>query len=221
MLKYRCLVLDHDDTVVNSTAVMHYPAFLDAMDQMRPGHFVTLEEYFLLNFDPGFMPYCERVLGFTEADFAREFDIWQGWVRTHVPQVYPGVKRIIRRQKEAGGLVCVVSHSMRDGILRDYRENGLPAPDLVFGWEQPKDRRKPNPWPLEEIMRAFSLEPGEVLMVDDLRPGKQMADEAGVDFAAAMWSHEIPRIRESMRADCRYYFEQPEALEGFLFGGAA
>lgn len=221
MLKYRCLVLDHDDTVVNSTAVIHYPAFLDALRQLRPGRTVTLEEYFLLNYDPGFLPWCERELGFTAEEFDREFEIWQGWVRTHVPKVYPGVGRIIRRQKEEGGLVCVVSHSMRDGILRDYRENGLPEPDIVFGWEQPRERRKPHPWPLEEIMRTFRLQPQELLMVDDLRPGRDMAETAGVDFAAAMWSHEIPVIRASMRADCRLYFEQPETLESFLFGGGA
>ena len=24
-MRYRCLILDHDDTVVNSTATIHYP----------------------------------------------------------------------------------------------------------------------------------------------------------------------------------------------------
>ena len=29
MLKYRCLVLDHDDTTVDSTATVHYPCFVE------------------------------------------------------------------------------------------------------------------------------------------------------------------------------------------------
>ena len=32
-----CLVLDHDDTVVASTPTIHYPAFLDAMEEHAPG----------------------------------------------------------------------------------------------------------------------------------------------------------------------------------------
>ena len=30
-LRKRCLILDHDDTVVDSTAHVHYPAFLAGM----------------------------------------------------------------------------------------------------------------------------------------------------------------------------------------------
>ena len=29
-MKYKCLVLDHDDTVVNSTATIHFPSFIGA-----------------------------------------------------------------------------------------------------------------------------------------------------------------------------------------------
>ena len=56
MLKYPCLVLDHDDTVVNSTAVIHFPSFQAYLDRVRPGVTYTLEEYFRKNFDPGIMP---------------------------------------------------------------------------------------------------------------------------------------------------------------------
>ena len=31
MLKYPCLVLDHDDTVVRSTPTIHYPAFVETL----------------------------------------------------------------------------------------------------------------------------------------------------------------------------------------------
>ena len=55
-MRYKCLVLDHDDTVVDSTASIHYPAFLEALKILRPGvQQITLEEYFEENFDPGFI----------------------------------------------------------------------------------------------------------------------------------------------------------------------
>ena len=37
MLKYPCLVLDHDDTVVASEIAVNYPCFLEALKKFRPG----------------------------------------------------------------------------------------------------------------------------------------------------------------------------------------
>ena len=36
MLKYPCLVLDHDDTVVQSEATVNYPCFCEFLEKMRP-----------------------------------------------------------------------------------------------------------------------------------------------------------------------------------------
>ena len=36
-MRYKCLVLDHDDTtVVNSTATIHYPCFCEFLKEVRP-----------------------------------------------------------------------------------------------------------------------------------------------------------------------------------------
>ena len=122
----------------------------------------------------------------------------------------------MERQKAQGGLVCVVSHSFDFNIRRDYAANGLPEPDAVFGWEQPLEQRKPKPWPLEEIMRRFGLRPEELLMVDDLKPGYDMARACGVDFAAVGWSNDIPEIERFMRGGCRWYFKTVPELAAFL-----
>ena len=37
MLKYPCLVLDHDDTVVQSEATINYPFFCYILNRFRPG----------------------------------------------------------------------------------------------------------------------------------------------------------------------------------------
>ena len=100
---------------------------------------------------------CRDEYGMSDADLDVEVRFWRDYVRTRIPMAYPGIREIMERQKAEGGLLCVVSHSYGDNIRRDYRANGLPEPDLVFGWEQPLERRKPNPWPLEEIMRRFAL----------------------------------------------------------------
>ena len=216
-LKYRCLVLDHDDTVMNSTAHVHHPAFLVALKELRPGLQMDLDTYFRINFDPGFLPYCEDVLHFTPEEFDRELAIWQDYVRTHVPEVFPGVERILREQIARGGYVCVASHSFRHNILRDYAANGLPEPTLIYGWELPRDLRKPNPYALDEIMRILELKPEEILMVDDLKPGYDMAKSRNVPFAAAGWAYDVPEIRAFLQENCPLYFDTPDALYRYLF----
>ena len=215
-MKYKCLVFDHDDTVVNSTATIHYPSFVAYLEEYFPEKSCTLEHYFLKNFEPGFIPMCKEEYGLTDADLDVEVRFWRDYVRTRVPMAYPGIREIMERHKAAGGLLCVVSHSMDENILRDYRANGLPEPDLIFGWEQPVERRKPKPWPLEEIMRRYALKPSELLMIDDLKPGYDMARDAGVDFAAVGWANDIPQIEQFMRGNSRLYFKTVAELAAFL-----
>ncbi len=217
-MKYRCLVFDHDDTVVNSTATIHHPCFEAYLQRYYPGRSCTLEDYFIKNFSPGFVPMCREEYGMSDEDLAQEGLFWREWVKDHIPAAYPGIREIMERQRAEGGLLCVISHSYEDNIRRDYAANGLPAPDLVFGWEQPLERRKPYPWPLEEILRRYDLAPSELLMIDDLKPGYDMAAACGVDFAAVGWANDIPAIERFMRQNCRNYFKTVAELAAFLEG---
>ncbi len=215
-MKYRCLVFDHDDTVVNSTATIHYPCFVEYLWEFYPEETMDLEEYFLLNFEPGFIPMCRERYAMTDADLAFEARYWQDYVQNHVPRAYPGIREIMERQRAEGGLLCVVSHSFDYNIRRDYAANSLPEPDAVYGWERPERERKPWPFPLEDIMRRFSLRPDEVLMIDDLKPGYDMARAACVDFAAVGWSNDIAAIETFMRQNCPVYCKTVAELAAFL-----
>ena len=217
-LKYKCLVLDHDDTVMDSTRLIHHPAFLVFLGENRPGMSVSLEEYFRLNFHPGFLEYCEQVLHCTPAELDREMEIWQGYVATHVPQAFPGMKEILAEQLRRGGHFAVVSHSLRRNILRDFQKNDLPEPSMVFGWDLPREQRKPSPYSLDRLMAAMDLWPEDMLVVDDLKPGYDMARQRRVPFAAAGWAYDVPEIRSFMRENSPLYFDTPAALCRYLFG---
>ncbi len=215
-MKYKCLVFDHDDTVVNSTATIHYPCFMDYLALIRPGMDCSLEHYFIQNFAPGFLEMCRDEFHMDEKDIEEEVRFWQNYVKDHIPQVYPGIREIMEAHMAAGGSIAVISHSMECNIRRDYQANGLPAPDLVFGWDHPVEHRKPYPWPLEELMRQMKLQPEELLMIDDLKPGFDMAMACGVDFAAVGWANDIPQIESFMRQHSTYYFKKVEELATFL-----
>ncbi len=215
-MRYRCLVMDHDDTVVNSTATIHFPSFLAYLQKVRPGKTYTLEDYFSKNFDPGIISLFTDELGFSKREMDEEFAFWQEYVKTRVPKAYPGIREILERHKAEGGLLAVISHSVRDTIVRDYRENGLPQPDVIFGWELPEHQRKPHPWPMEQLMQRYGLRPEEILTVDDLKPGYDMCRACGVPFAAAGWANDVPEIERFMRQNCDFYFKTVAELDAFL-----
>ena len=70
----------------------------------------------------------------------------------------------------------------------------------------------------EETMRILDLKPQELLMVDDLKPGYDMAKACNVPFACAGWSdNQIPVVRAYMQKYCDYYLKTTEELEQILY----
>lgn len=217
MIAYPCLVLDHDDTVVRSTPELGYPSFCQTLARLRPDVHLTLNEFLLYCYEPGFHALCRDILHFSDEEMAEEGRVWNAYIRAHMPPFYAGMADLIRRYKAEEGVLCVVSHSYSETILRDYRTQCGVEPDCIFGWELSPEQRKPNAYPLMEIMRRYGFQPRELLVVDDLKPGYDMASLCGVPFACAGWSHELSPVASAMRACCSLYLEDVAALESLLF----
>ncbi len=218
MLKYPCLVLDHDDTVVRSEQTVNYPCFCEFFKIYRPGASLSLEEYIKGCFCPGFVALCKDRFAMTAEELQQEYRFWQQYVRTHIPEVFPGMEAIIRTQRELGGRICVVSHSAEENIRRDYQVHFGIQPDEIYGCDLPEHQQKPNTYPLEAIMEKYGFHPQELLMVDDLKPGWVMAQRAGIRMGFALWSkQDVPEIAEEMTKCADFTFKTPEALYDFLF----
>ncbi|MBQ6341601.1 MAG: HAD family hydrolase [Anaerolineaceae bacterium] len=218
-MKFKVLILDHDDTTVNSTPCIHYPAFVKILEELRPGVNTTQEDFLNINLSPGIGSYYVNELGFTPEEMKREKDIWKEYLAAITPSFFPGMPELIRRQREGGGIICVVSHSFPEYIRRDYEAAGVPVPELIFGADLDHSKNKPNPWPIEEIMRQTGCKAEEMLMVDDLKAGLDMAHSCGVRFAACGWGYENPVIRNFMKENADHYLESVADLERLLFSG--
>ena len=70
---------------------------------------------------------------------------------------------------------------------------------------------------LEQIMEKYGLQPQEMVMIDDLKPGYDMARSVGVPFIGAGWANDIAKIRTFMKQNSDYYFTNVKELEKFLF----
>ena len=75
-LRVRCLVLDHDDTVVKSTPEINFPAFLRSLKDLR-GTTMSYEQFVEYNFDPGFYEMCADILHYTPEEIRYQEAEWE------------------------------------------------------------------------------------------------------------------------------------------------
>lgn len=218
MLRFPCLVLDHDNTVVQSEDTVNYPCFCQSLLEFRPGQSISLEEYTHGCYHLGFIELCKQRFQFTDEELDKEYQDWKMYIRHHIPEPYPGMADFIRKYKAEGGILCVVSHSSCEIILRDYRMHMNLEPDDIFGWEFPEHQRKPSPYPLLRIMEKYNLSPSQLFVLDDMKPACEMARAAGVQIGFASWGRKLyPEIQKEMRSLCDYSFEDVNDFSDFIF----
>ncbi|MCK5811898.1 MAG: HAD family hydrolase [Clostridiales bacterium] len=213
-MKYKCLVLDHDDTMVKSTPFMHYPSFLETLNLLRPGMEISLEQFFEYGFEPGFFEMCTDIIGYNEEEMAKQYEIWHKNIDHKTPDFFEEALKVVTDFKKQGGIVTVVSHSSVAMIKRHYEEKATFIPDMIFGYDS--KLMKPDPYPLIEIMKKYNLKPNELVVIDDLKPGYDMAKAMGVDFIWAGWTHQIDKLIAFMKENATVCLMNPKELYKYI-----
>lgn len=218
MIKFPCIVLDHDDTVVQSEATVNYPFFIEFLNEYRPGMTISQHEYISGCYQPGYIEMCRQRFGFSDEELLIEYNGWKEYIRSHIPAPYEGIGALIRRYKEVGGILCVISQSAQENIRRDYHAHFGLEPDDIYGWDLEPKHRKPSPWALHQIMTKYNLSPTDILVVDDMKAAVGMARKAGCPIAFSGWGRkEYPLICGEMEKLCDYSFYSTEDFSNFLF----
>ncbi|MBN1500627.1 MAG: HAD family hydrolase [Spirochaetes bacterium] len=216
-LNYKCLILDHDDTVVDSTKSIHYPVFRDVLKILRPEISITSDDFLEFCFDPGFEEYCMNFLNFSRDELNFQYINWKQKTKEHVPDFFPGIKELLLKYKKHGGIITVVSHNDPDLIMQNYIEKTGIQPEMIFGWDDDSGKRKPSTFPVIKILEYFKLKPFEALIIDDLKPGYLMAADSGVDFAFPGWSNHPKKIEIFMKENAKYFIKNINDLDKILF----
>lgn len=218
MLRYPCLILDHDDTVVQSETTVNYPCFCRYLEQYRSGMNLTLSEYVDGCSQMTFAGMCKTRFSLTDEEMQQEYKFWKTYMQTHIPQAFPGIKELLHDYRKAGGKICVVSMSSEDIILRDYRHHFDLIPDIIYGCDLPEEHQKPSTWAMEQIRMQYGFSREELLVVDDMKFAVSMARNAGSPIAFAGWGRrDFPANCKEMTALCDYAFFTVESFRDFLF----
>jgi len=213
-MKYTCLLIDHDDTAVDSTPAIHYPAHREQMIRLnREKEILNLEDWFRVNYHPGIRPFLKEQLRLKPEEEKLCYAIWREFTLTRTPPFFPGMMEFLEKFTSRGGAVFVVSHSEEEVIRRHYMEQkDCPGfmPHGIFGWNGNPEQTKPHTWPVDQISHRFGYKKENMLMMDDLKPGIIMAQRAGVDSLGAGWSHSIPEIQDDLARESTVFFQDRE-----------
>jgi len=196
-MKYKCLVLDHDDTVVNSSQSIHYPAFLHTLETLRPNEQpLTFEDFNHHCFIHGFYHLCKERYQFNDDEMEVEYTIWKSHTKIKQADPFDGWKELLTQFKANDGKIVVVSYSESMEIIRDYIDHFGFEPDLIFAHDHGKEKLKPNPYPIHQIIDILQIPLESILVIDDMPVGYEMAKNADVDFIWAQWAYFDERLDE-------------------------
>ncbi len=123
---------------------------------------------------------------------------------------YEGVVAEIRRLKDSGKQLGVVTSKLRDGAMRGLRVSGLDqAFDLVLGCDD-VTHSKPHPEPVLKAVAALGVSKESTVFVGDSRHDMKSGRAAGVKTAAVLWGPFDREDLEDLSPD--YWLEKPQDL---------
>ncbi len=102
-------------------------------------------------------------------------------------QPYDGIVDEIRRLKQHGKRLGVVTSKLRDGAMRGLRVSGLDQTfELVVGCDD-VTHAKPHPEPVLTAIAKLGVTANETVFVGDSRHDMESGRAAGVKIAAVLW----------------------------------
>jgi pyrophosphatase PpaX len=123
---------------------------------------------------------------------------------------YEGVVEEIRRMKNAGKRLGVVTSKLRDGAMRGLRVSGLDDVfDLVIGCDDVSNS-KPHPEPVLKAVAELGAKAAETVFVGDSRHDMESGRAAHVRTAAVLWGPFDRAHLEDLHPD--YWLEKPGDL---------
>lgn len=191
---YKCIALDVDGTLIDTERAIFHS--LGKVLQEELGREFTEKE---MEISIGMLG--EHTLELFKVPNPKEALLrWYGYLADSRPMnvFFPGMELTIRKLKEAGVIMAVVTSRKSFELSEDplfisiqHLFDEVVTSDLV---EFPK----PHPGPLLRLMERQGLKAHEILFVGDTIHDSRCAESAGVDFVLAGWGARYPETIPSL-----------------------
>ena len=118
-LKYPCLILDHDNTVVRTSPDIQYPAFLHSLKCAGLDFSLSEREFLLIEYE-GLQSFIREHFHLTPKMFQKIDDGWFDYMSRHTAKIYDGMAEILQRHRAAGFIIPedIPPRAMSSGIIK-------------------------------------------------------------------------------------------------------
>jgi len=122
-------------------------------------------------------------------------------------RLYPGAAQLLRRLKDEGALLALVTMKLRVSTEKIIKHLGIDVFDEVVAYED-SEKRKPDPESFNVMLEKYGVSPGEALMVGDSLTDIRYAKAAGAD--CCIMAHGYAQAGEIRVEGPRYLLESFE-----------
>ena len=223
-IKYKAIMLDHDDTTVDSTPTINYMSYVNFCNKVmkdKPWYkMMNIQEWYQLMWVNGYDDHIENVMKLNKEEQDLEYNMWKSYISDKHPKFFPGFHEMLVEYKKRGGIIAIVSHSDETAIRRHYAEyegGEKIEPDVVYGYVRGKpELNKPNVYPVEDLKKKYNLKNEEICVIDDLASGLIMGNRAGIDAIGVLYGEGHESVADEIRKISQYVFDTVQELADFL-----
>ena len=123
----------------------------------------------------------------------------------HKNRYYDGVMECIDALRACGRVLGIVTNRVDFELQEPLWAELASKMDIIVTGEMVQNK-KPNPEPLNRYLQLAQVDRSKVLFIGDTKNDAKFAEEAGVDFALALWG------THDMNLNAKYRFESPMQL---------
>ena len=226
-IRYKAIMIDHDDTTVDSTPKINYLSYVNFCNTIMKDRtyytMLNLQQWYELLWEDKYYDHIKNVMKLEKHELDLEYDMWLEFIKDKHPTFFPGFHEMLVEYKKRGGIIAIVSHCDEVAIRRHYaeyqceNENDRIVPDIVYGYIKGKpELNKPNVYPVEDFKKKFNLKNEDICVIDDLSPGLIMGNNAGIDSIGVVYGEGHETIADKIKEISKYVFDSVDELSNFL-----
>ncbi|WP_367925751.1 HAD family hydrolase [uncultured Ruthenibacterium sp.] len=214
---YQAVIFDLDGTLLDTIGDLAAAGNFTLQTMGFAGHTVEEYKYMVGNGIPMLLHRMLPEKARTPADEQRAADLFFPYYNEHkedTTKPYEGMPALLESLRTAGVKLGVVSNK-EDHLTRQVIERYFPGVFHEVRGHVLGTPTKPDPHLVNEMRKAFSLMPEQVLYVGDSNVDMFTANNAGLDGCGVLWGFRT--AAELQQAGAKYLVHTPVELEKLIF----
>lgn len=215
-LRKKCLILDHDDTIINSQESIHYPLFVNVLKILRPNITpIDFERFIELSNELGFVKMCRMLYHYSAEEIQFEYEHWKKQSSLIEAPTFDGIKDFLSAFNDAGGVIIVYTMNSKQNVIQDYERLFNFTPISIISHDQYYILRKPYRLSILKELHNLNLTVEDCIFIDDTPMLLDLKQRLNMDFIAANWAKSAKPLWKNVNHEI--VLNHPSELWDYVF----